>query len=255
MRLASKTSVEVRGRHVGGHNPLICVPLTCSEPHDLFEEAAAVVGLRPDIIEWRADNYVSIRVDEVAGALARLRDIIGDTPLIVTCRCPGEGGFRALTAGERMQVLLYAASSGLADIVDCELSSGEFFINGVKSAAAAKGVKLILSYHDFIGTPSEEFIVQKLAMAQDLGGDIAKIALMPKSPLDVLTVLSAAFKARSECLSIPAIVIAMGPLGMVSRIAGGDFGSDVTFAAGRNASAPGQIHVSVLKQLWELWPK
>lgn len=256
MRLTSKMAIEVRGKLLGGPKPLICVPLTCSEPEELYKEAESAVELGPDLIEWRSDNYSGINdTRELESALRRLRSIINDIPLIVTCRCPKEGGYKQLSADERKKVLIYAASSGCADLIDCELSSGAGFVEDIKSAAKTNGAKLILSYHDFVSTPAEDFIVDKLGAAERWGGDVAKIALMPQSPLDVLTVLSATWKARSEVLSIPAIVISMGPLGLVSRIAGGDFGSDVTFAAGKNSSAPGQVHVSVLKQLWELWPK
>jgi 3-dehydroquinate dehydratase-1 len=230
--------------------------LTCSEPEELYQEAQSVVELGPDLIEWRADNYSGINdAAMVESALRQLRSIIDDIPLIFTCRCSKEGGYRQLAAEERKKVLVYAANSGCADLIDCELGSGEDFVRDVGSAARENGTMLILSYHDFAFTPSEEFIVNKLATAERWGADIAKIALMPQSPSDVLSVLSAAWKARSEVLSIPAIVIAMGSLGLVSRIAGGDFGSDVTFAAGKNSSAPGQVHVRVLRQLWEIWPK
>jgi 3-dehydroquinate dehydratase-1 len=43
------------------------------------------------------------------------------------------------------------------------------------------------------------------------------------------------------------ITIAMGEIGKISRLAGGIFGSDVTFAAGRESSAPGQMAFADLK--------
>jgi 3-dehydroquinate dehydratase-1 len=41
--------------------------------------------------------------------------------------------------------------------------------------------------------------------------------------------------------------MAMGPLGALSRVAGGEFGSALTFAMGRDASAPGQLPIADLR--------
>ena len=41
--------------------------------------------------------------------------------------------------------------------------------------------------------------------------------------------------------------MAMGAVGGVTRIAGGLFGSDMTFAMGRDATAPGQLPIDRLR--------
>jgi len=42
--------------------------------------------------------------------------------------------------------------------------------------------------------------------------------------------------------------MSMGPEGAVTRLAGGLFGSDITFAVGLQESAPGQIPIKELKR-------
>jgi len=42
--------------------------------------------------------------------------------------------------------------------------------------------------------------------------------------------------------------MSMGPQGRLTRLAGGLFGSDVTFASGSTSSAPGQIPIEMLRQ-------
>jgi 3-dehydroquinate dehydratase-1 len=42
--------------------------------------------------------------------------------------------------------------------------------------------------------------------------------------------------------------MSMGPEGGLTRVAGGLFGSDLTFAIGKEASAPGQIPIGELRQ-------
>ena len=80
-----------------------------------------------------------------------------------------------------------------------------------------------------------------------MGAHIAKAAVMPNSQRDVLVLLNATLKARTEALQIPIITMSMGKLGIVTRIAGGLFGSDITFAAGKEASSPGQIPIGKLR--------
>ena len=74
-----------------------------------------------------------------------------------------------------------------------------------------------------------------------MGADIAKIAVMPQSRKDVLTLLSATEEMTSEYAKIPVITMSMGGLGAISRICGEVFGSAVTFGAVSRESAPGQL--------------
>src|SRR5207245_11411380 len=74
------------------------------------------------------------------------------------------------------------------------------------------------------------------------GADIVKIAVTPRSIRDVGRLLD--FAARTAAGSGPPLVpIALGPLGILTRIAAGRWGAPFTFAsAGRGAeTAPGQI--------------
>jgi 3-dehydroquinate dehydratase I len=48
-------------------------------------------------------------------------------------------------------------------------------------------------------------------------------------------------------VQVPIVTISMGEEGAISRLAGGLFGSDITFAIGLQASAPGQIPIKDLQ--------
>ena len=82
------------------------------------------------------------------------------------------------------------------------------------------------------------------------GADIAKIAVMPQSAGDVLTLLSATEKA-SRTLSCQVISMSMKGTGLISRLSGEVFGSCLTFGAAGGASAPGQIDVGELRGILE----
>lgn len=249
MRLQSKTKVTVRGRVVGGPTPLICLPLLAGKPPEVLSEAKALKTFAPDLVEWRTDCLESAEnIDETILLLKALREKIGDIPLIFTCRVDTEGGFKSIPGDIRLELIKTAAKSGQVDLVDVEMRNGIDFTEAVKDACKPFGPRLILSHHDFDRTPDEACILSKLVQARKMGADIAKVAVTPKNYSDVLVLLSAALKARMGPLDIPVIAISMGREGAVTRLAGGLFGSDVTYAIGKKSSAPGQLPVDELRQ-------
>jgi 3-dehydroquinate dehydratase-1 len=204
--------------------------------------------MQPDLLEWRIDDYQKVTaVTDCLAVLEELRTVIADIPLIFTCRIDREGGLQKIPQEKRLELISAAMASGNVDIVDIELCNEKDFIETVRKKAAANGVKLILSHHNFSETPTGEFIYTSLVKAQEMGADIAKLAAMPNDYTDVLTLMSATNKARNEVVDVPMVTISMGPQGKITRLAGGLFGSDITFAVGRESSAPGQIPINELR--------
>lgn len=154
---------------------------------------------------------------------------------------------RTLAQGKRLEVIVAAITSGTIDLVDIELCNGPEFIDAVRKHTQAHRVALIISYHNFKETPDETFICNKLLAAWRAGADIPKLAVMPKDYGDVLILLGATNKARNSAIDSPLVTMSMGEQGAISRLAGGLFGSDITFAIGRAASAPGQIPIAQLR--------
>lgn len=249
MRLQSARTVEVRGKVIGGVWPMICLPLVAQDKAALLSQAEELKPLAPDMLEWRIDGYANIKdMHDCMRALAQLRATIGATPLIFTCRIDQEGGMQKLSRQTRLELIKASIRTGLLDIVDIELCNDANFIETIRDEAERRGVKLILSFHDFEQTPAEEAIVGRLVSAQEMGAHIAKAAVMPQNHQDVLVLLSATLKARTQALQIPIVAMSMGAEGVVTRLAGGLFGSDITFAIGKSASAPGQIPIGALRQ-------
>ena len=255
MRLQPQKTLLVRNKVLGGDVPWICLPLVAEDQTTLLQQAQDVLDYNPDALEWRVDKFQSVRdIEGVLASLDALRQLIGDTPLIFTCRIIDEGGFQEISADDRRSLNEAVIGSAKADFVDAEISNGETVITVLKKACSVSGTKLILSYHNFDETPEEGFIVQKLRQAAEMGADVAKAAFMPKDYGDVLTLLNATYTARTEYLEIPIITMSMGGEGGISRIAGGLFGSDLTFAIGQASSAPGQIHIGDIRKAWEVMP-
>ncbi len=141
-----------------------------------------------------------------------------------------------------------AICSGLVDLVDIELFSDKDTVNELIALAKEKNVKTILSNHDFVKTPSGNEIFSRLKQMEEAGADIAKIAVMPESTEDVLTLLSATCKAKKE-LTCPVITMSMAGTGLISRLSGEVFGSCLTFGTAGNISAPGQIDALKLRSV------
>lgn len=233
---------------IGGPLPLICLPLVAKERETLLAQAEETMGLQPDLLEWRVDDYSEVTdIDASLSLLKELRAVIGDIPLIFTCRIDKEGGLQQISQQVRLQVIVAAMKSGYVDLVDIELCNESGFIEAVRKGCDENGVKLIISNHNFSNTPDAETIYSRLLKAREVGADIPKLAAMPRSYADVLSLMSATNRARNEGVDCPMITISMGQEGAISRLAGGLFGSDITFGVGSISSAPGQVPIADLK--------
>lgn len=248
MRVHSTKPVNIGKKTVGGADVLICVPIVVEEECGLEQAAINTAELCPDVVEWRADYFKdACNPIKVKKALRLLGSIIGEIPLIFTFRSSLEGGFKEVEERIRYEIIRQAIYTGEVDAADIELESSKTGIEEIKKAAEDHDIPLILSYHNYHETPSVEFLFNKVREEVSRGADIAKIAVMPNSEEDVLNLLSATLKARMEMPDTPLITMSMGTLGIISRIAGGMFGSDLTFGAGEKTSAPGQIPISELR--------
>ncbi|WP_103063387.1 type I 3-dehydroquinate dehydratase [Actinomyces qiguomingii] len=133
-------------------------------------------------------------------------------------------------------------NGGAVAAIDVELARGE--LPALVQLARRAGIDVVASSHDFAAAPDDQELMRRLHAMQDAGAAVAKIAVTPADTTEAERVLGAAARARGE-LDIPVVVIAMGWAGAVSRLAGGVFGSALTFAtAGSAASAPGQLPIA-----------
>ena len=241
-------NVIIKQTVLGQGMPKICAPLVETDYESLIHRAASFTGQPVDIAEWRADWFDSIlEPDTLDQVLPGLESALKDIPLLFTFRTQREGGHLSASLPAYRSLAERAICSGHVHLVDLELFSGDDMIRETVDLAHRHQVSVILSNHDFAATPKEEEILRRLHHMEDLGADIAKIAVMPQSAGDVLTLLSATHKA-SQSLSCPLITMSMKGTGLISRLSGEVFGSCLTFGSVKEASAPGQIEVGKLKE-------
>lgn len=251
-------------------SPSIIVPVTARDAAGLDRQAtelgatlagATAIGGAPagrplvDLVEWRVDLYEPFTAGgctdpaPAVTALARLTELLPATPVLVTFRTTTEGGSADIAVENYVELLAALTGSGLADAVDVEYRH-PLAGRAIKSAHS-HGTPVVASNHDFDATPTASEIVARLEAMEDAGADVAKIAVMPRSAADVVT-LVAATEQRYQAAGIPLITMSMGALGAVTRIGGGVFGSAATFATLGESSAPGQLPAAGVRAALDL---
>lgn len=248
--------VEVKNVRIGEGTPKICVPIVGVTKKDIVLQAKSVLEAHVDVVEWRGDYFSDIfQEDKVLNTLTKLREILPNTPLLFTFRTSKEGGERDISSEDYSKLNKFILSAGLVDLIDIEAFTGEEIIRDIINEAHSKGIKVIASNHDFHKTPLKGEIIRRLRYMQELGADIAKIALMPETKGDVLTLLEATLEMSESYGDTPIITMSMAETGVISRLSGEFFGSAMTFGALGKASAPGQINVQELSQVLDILHK
>ncbi|KMT61021.1 type I 3-dehydroquinate dehydratase [Paenilisteria newyorkensis] len=249
-------TVSVRDVVIGEGAPSICVPMVGETAAQLIEEARMLVDLDLDVVEWRVDFYEDVAdTEKVKVTLQEIRGILREIPLIFTFRSAKEGGERNFSVASYVALNREIAATGMADILDVELFTGDLEVAELVAAVHQAGAKVIMSNHDFAKTPSEDEIVARLVKMQEMGADLPKMAVMPQSVADVLTLLSATNTMREKYADRPIITMSMAGTGVISRLAGEIFGSALTFGAAKKVSAPGQVPVDELRRVLTLLHK
>lgn len=245
-------SFTIKQVTIGSGIPKICVPIVAHTKDELLEQLSDFDRPETDLLEWRIDYMDCLtNTSELVNIANTIQARLPKKPLLVTFRSKREGGEQELSSEDYFALLRTLAKYKVADLLDVELFSTDdvaFLKNSVQEVQSY-GCKVILSNHDFSKTPAKEEILSRLTTMQDLGADVAKIAVMPNSAEDVLALLSATREMSEEIAEIPIVTMSMGKLGAISRICGQTFGSAITFGSLKKSSAPGQIEISELSNL------
>ncbi len=239
--------IEVRNIRIGEGIPKICLPIVGHTQYEITSQAMTIASLKPDIVEFRADWYDNVLEKEnLMEMLKLIRKLIGSIPLLFTFRRIEEGGVQKINTRDYGTLNRHAIKSGLIDMVDIELMSGEKTVESIMDTAHKNNVVVIISNHDFERTPSRADMISIMKKMIETGADIPKLAVMPNSNKDVLALLDVTDTIHEKYPDIPIITMSMGGRGIVSRISCEIFGSAVSFGSARKASAPGQMEAGDL---------
>mgnify|MGYP005793123691 FL=1 len=243
-------TVKVRNLELGSGIPAVCIPNVGKTKEEILSLTEQYRSMSMDLMEWRGDWFEGVEdTQAVLDVLSGVREKLGDTPLLFTFRTKKEGGVHEMDTTAYVSLNKAVAATKLADLIDVEIFTGDGVVSDLISAIHASGTKVVASNHDFDKTPAKSDILYRLRKMQDMGADIPKIAVMPKSKRDVLTLLSATEEMASDYADRPIITMSMAGLGSISRLSCEVFGSCLTFGSGSMASAPGQIGAGELRQV------
>ena len=252
MKSTVSTPLRLRGLEFGGPRPLFCIPLVAATLASLVDQATVAGRLKPDLIEWRADFFSEASADALVHAAGVLRALAHEPAIIFTLRVKREGGAQDLDQPTRRALIEAVLRTRTIDIVDLELANERPFLDALMPLARTCGTRVLLAMHNFDETPASDVLLGHVRAMRALGTDIAKIAVMPRTPDDVLRLLQVTASARREFPDLPLATMSMGALGSLTRVAGFLYGSDMAFAVGQAASAPGQIPIEDARRTTEL---
>ncbi|OCG09997.1 3-dehydroquinate dehydratase [Gilliamella sp. wkB178] len=246
-------TLSIKNIKIGAGAPKIIVPIVGKTAAELLDEITFLQSIDFDVIEWRVDHFNLVDdIDAVKDVAKKIAQLLPNKPILFTFRTANEGGVKPWPLKSYIELNKEMARSGLVDLIDVEVFIGDDYVTDIINVAHQHQVLVIASNHDFQKTPTKSDIIYRLRKMQDLGADIPKIAVMPQTTDDVLTLLSATTEMNEKYATTPIITMSMAGLGAISRVAGTSFGSSMTFGAAKNSSAPGQLDVKQLRYILDV---
>jgi 3-dehydroquinate dehydratase / shikimate dehydrogenase len=222
--------------------PKICIALGFPTVEGLLAHARQEAESGERFLEFRLD-YLP-KPQEGIGALRTFLKEYPECTILATCRRHQNRGRFNGSIEEQIKVLEAAVDAG-ARAVDIEIESAENA--GTKLAGLRGRTMLVLSYHNFTGTPALDSVVRRM---QSVQGDAFKIVSTARKPSDNHKVLSLP-KAHPRT---PVIVLAMGESGFPTRVLSTAFGGTFTYAAPNAAegTAAGQVTARQLRGMYRI---
>ncbi len=247
-------TVKIRDVVIGEGRVKTIVPITGTTADEAIAQARVIGGsAQTDVVEFRVD-FLDIALD--AGKLAALGPKVAaqlnGKPLIVTFRTKAEGGNKTIADADYGALYKTLLKAQFADLIDVEMFRSEAVVRRLVAGAHQVGAFIVMSNHDFSGTPPAAELLARLRRQQELGADVLKLAMMPRDPSDVLELLRATWEMASRYAERPMMTMSMGGTGVVSRLAGEIFGSAMCFGMIGRASAPGQVEVERLAAVLDI---
>lgn len=227
----------------------ICVPV-CVQRASELEPAFRRAAETGDIVELRLDY---LDQNECGSALSFLRGYLecDQTPTVLTFRSTEQGGQTSTDSGGRYRLWTSLAGVSTSALLDWELDLAlRFAAEQPSGESPIDWSRVICSYHDFRGLPSD--LVQVYERMAATPARILKIAVQADDATDCLPVFQLLERAQSEGRDL--IAIAMGQAGIMTRILGPSRGSFLTYASSdeESSTAPGQLTARELHEVYRI---
>lgn len=213
---------------------LHCLPIHAPSMA-LLEQRLRTESGDADVIEIRLDCIRDLRLAEIFFEKDPIKK-----PFLFVNKAPCEE--------ERVKMLEEMIERG-AQYVDVAICTDPRLIKRLVKRKG-KQTKLILSYHNFKGTPALATLKRLVRKAKKQGADLVKIATFVKKPGENVILFELTTWAKDEKILI--ITIGMGEEGRLSRIVCPLLGSRMYFAPLKKGdeTAPGQLTKEELENAW-----
>jgi 3-dehydroquinate dehydratase/shikimate dehydrogenase len=222
--------------------PKICIALGFPDVESLLSHARAEYDAGERFFEFRLD-YLPNPEHGVA-AIRKFLSRHSDCTILATCRRHQNMGRFNGSIEEQLRILNDAVAAG-AKAVDLEIETAENCLT--RLAAIRAHAYLLLSYHNYGGTPPVDAVFRRMLKVP---ADGYKIVTTAKKPSDNCKVLELARRHPK----IDTVVLAMGEAGFSTRVLSPGFGAIYTYAAPNSAegTATGQVSARQLRNLYRV---
>ncbi|MBY0505092.1 MAG: shikimate dehydrogenase [Bryobacteraceae bacterium] len=219
--------------------PRVCIALGFADPRKLLSHAKREVEAGETFLEFRLDYLETPRQ-----GLAVIKEFLAANPdvfLLATCRRHQNHGRFNGSIDEQLAILDAAVDAG-AIAIDIEIETAESAKE--KVAALRSKVTVIISYHNYDGTPAVEPVLRRMTK---IPADGYKLVTTARKPSDNAKVLDLAKGAK-----VPLILLAMSEVGFPTRVLTPAYGCLFTYASPQAAegTATGQINARTLRSLY-----
>jgi 3-dehydroquinate dehydratase type I len=220
------------------NKPKICTVVT-GKNIDEFINNLKIISKDSTLLELRIDYIDNISKADVEFILDQL-DM--SKKYIFTCRHKSQGG-NFIGSHDQQKLFLNLALNRNINYIDIDFDIYQK-INLHKNSFT----KFIISYHNFDNTPNYDKLIEILQIMRSTDADIYKFATQVNNNLDNNIIFKLLINKNSQ---EEIIALGMGELGKITRIITPLIGGYLTFASvGESNSAPGQIDISELKEIY-----
>jgi 3-dehydroquinate dehydratase / shikimate dehydrogenase len=222
--------------------PRICIAMGFSDPQKLLDSARREANGGESLLEFRLDYLPAPEQ-----GLAVIKKFLASRPdcaILATCRRHQNHGKFNGSIEDQLRILHSAVDAG-ARAVDVEIESAENAADRLDSLR--NNARLILSYHNYEGTPSPDAVLRRMLRVP---ADAYKIVTTARKPSDNYRVLGLA-KSNPR---VPLIVLAMGETGFPTRVLSPAWGALFTYAAPNTSegTAVGQVCARLMRHLYRV---
>lgn len=224
----------------------VSIPILDDESNDIENKIKYIQKEVNDdfFIEFRFDYLKEFtNLDKILEKISNYKKLS-----IYTLRPTSEGGKFSENESDRL-ILIKKLALARPMLLDLEYN----FIsknNELADFIDNNQVRILISWHDFTGTPKKEFLINLIDNMR-IFSNFIKIVTTAKSIDDSISILEL---YNIVDTSINLVAFSMGELGIISRVLCNIIGdSPFTYATIEKAVAPGQLTINQMKLIYSLF--